>query len=119
MSRIVQFANECRECPHRAYESGGEYICTRMQGANHVPRFGPIPGWCPLPTSLTEKLQQRCSDWGAYWRASDAHGVVLTQEQALELLREALGVEVELKDAPGAQEDAHPSTGGMPREQVR
>lgn len=53
----------------------------------------------PMPhqPTLTERLQQKCSDWGTYWRAPDAHGVVLTQEQALELLRDALGVEVELK----------------------
>jgi hypothetical protein len=48
--------------------------------------------------TLTERLQQKCSDWGAYWRASDAHGVVLTLEQALELLRDALGVEVEFSE---------------------
>ena len=47
--------------------------------------------------NLTTELQQRCSDWGVYWRAPDAHGVVLTVEQAAELLRDALGVEVEIK----------------------
>ncbi len=50
--------------------------------------------------SLTMQMQQMCSDWGAYWRAPDAHGVDLTQEQALELLRFALGVEVEIKAQP-------------------
>lgn len=59
----------------------------------------------PLPVrehapALTERLQQKCSDWGTYWRAPDAHGVVLTQEQALELLRDALGVEVEFSSGP-------------------
>ena len=49
------------------------------------------------PDTLTQRLQQQCVDWGAYWRASDAHGVELTPEQALELLRTALGVEVEIK----------------------
>ena len=53
----------------------------------------------PLAGTLTARLQQRCSDWGVYWRAPDAHGVVLTHEQALELLRDALGVEVEFKSA--------------------
>ena len=47
--------------------------------------------------NLTTRLQQQCVDWCAYWRASDAHGVTLTPEQALELLRTALGVEVEIK----------------------
>jgi len=47
--------------------------------------------------TLTERLQRQCVAWGAYWRASDAHGVELTPEQALQLLRDALGVEVEIK----------------------
>lgn len=47
--------------------------------------------------NLTAELQQRCSDWGVYWRAPDAHGVILTVDQATELLRDALGVEVEVK----------------------
>lgn len=50
--------------------------------------------------SLTERLQQKCSDWKTYWRAPDAHGVILSPEQAVELLQDALGVEVEI---------AHPS----------
>jgi len=49
------------------------------------------------PDTLTQRLQQQCVEWGAYWRAPDAHGVELTPEQALELLRTALGVEVEIK----------------------
>lgn len=49
------------------------------------------------PDTLRERLQRQCVAWGAYWRASDAHGVELTPEQALQLLREALGVEVEIK----------------------
>ena len=51
------------------------------------------------PLTLTEKMQQMCCDWGTYWRASDAHGVDLTHEQALELLRFALGVEVTIAAA--------------------
>jgi hypothetical protein len=43
------------------------------------------------------RLQQKCSDWGTYWRASDAHGVQLSVGQAVELLQDALGVEVEIK----------------------
>lgn len=56
----------------------------------------------PAPT-LTERLQQQCSDWGTYWRAPDAHGVNLTIEQATALLARALGVEVEI--AQPARED--------------
>jgi len=41
-----------------------------------------------------EYLQQKCAKWGVYWRAPDAHGVTISHEQALELLRDALGVEV-------------------------
>ncbi|MGJ7512386.1 hypothetical protein [Variovorax sp. GT1P44] len=48
---------------------------------------------------LRDRLQQKCSDWGTYWRAPDAHGVELTKQQAVELLADALGVEVEIKDA--------------------
>lgn len=71
------------------------------EGLGHCP-----PGKCAMPAApeapaqannLTAELQQRCSDWGVYWRAPDAHGVVLTVDQATELLRDALGVEVEVK----------------------
>jgi hypothetical protein len=55
--------------------------------------------------SLTMQMQQMCSDWGVYWRASDAHGVSLSHEQALDLLRFALGVEVEIKDAPQREDE--------------
>jgi hypothetical protein len=53
--------------------------------------------------SLRKQLQRRCSEWGAYWRASDSHGVELTSAQAVELLEEALGVEVEIEQAEPAQ----------------
>lgn len=43
-----------------------------------------------------ETLQLKCTDWGAYWRAPDAHGVELTYIQALELLNDVLGVEVNI-----------------------
>jgi hypothetical protein len=46
--------------------------------------------------TLCERLQQKCCDMGAYWRSPDAHGVTLTREQAMEILRDALGVEVEI-----------------------
>ena len=58
----------------------------------------------PEAPTLTHELQQQCSDWGVYWRASDAHGVDLSIEQAEELLRRALGVEVAIsKAAPQTQ----------------
>ncbi len=57
---------------------------------------------------LTRRLQQQCSDWGSYWRAPDAHGVQLSHEQATELLRNALGVEVEIAASPPA-----PAQGGQ------
>jgi hypothetical protein len=53
----------------------------------------------PEPT-LKDRLQSRCIQWNAYWRAPDAHGVILTLEQATELLVDALGVEVEIEKAP-------------------
>ena len=36
---------------------------------------------------LRHELQQQCSTWGTYWRGSDAHGVVLSHPQAVELLQ--------------------------------
>lgn len=50
--------------------------------------------------TLCQRLQQRCSDWGVYWRAPDSHGVDLTLWQAEELLRDTLGVEVAIKGLP-------------------
>ena len=43
--------------------------------------------------------QKRCKEIGfEYWREPDAHGVICTKEQAIELLQEVLGVEVEIED---------------------
>ena len=43
--------------------------------------------------------QKRCLDIGfEYWRSPDAHGVQCTAEQAIELLQEVLGVEVEIEE---------------------
>jgi len=58
---------------------------TKMQLESVVPPYG-----------SREYLQRKCSDWGVYWRAPDAHGVILNVEQATELLGDALGVEVEI-----------------------
>jgi len=50
-------------------------------------------------------LQQKAIDHGfKYWRAPDAHGVTGTNAQAVELLQDLLGVEVEIA--------AHPESGG-------
>lgn len=50
-----------------------------------------------------EDWQQRCLDLGfKYWRAPDAHGVECTHEQALALLRDLLGVEVDFTTPPPA-----------------
>jgi len=59
----------------------------------------PVPA--PVqPDTLSQRLQRRCVEMGTYWRAPDAHGVNLTTEQATELLRDALGVEVEIATPP-------------------
>lgn len=74
----------------------------------------PQPEAQPTRKSLTQELQEKCSSWGAYWRASDAHGVDLSIEQAVELLQGALGVEVSIA-APSAQAeqaDSQPSVQG-------
>lgn len=59
----------------------------------------PVPA--PVqPDTLSQQLQRRCVEMGTYWRAPDAHGVNLTIEQATELLRDALGVEVDIAAPP-------------------
>ena len=57
-----------------------------------------------VPDTLCQQLQQQCSDCGVYWRAPDAHGVNLSLEQAHELLRSALGVEVEIATPSPAEQ---------------
>lgn len=59
--------------------------------------------------TLRAQLQQQCSDWQVYWRAPDAHGVTLSQDQALVLLRNALGVEVDF--AGGSADFQSPAEG--------
>ena len=54
--------------------------------------------------------QKRCVDIGfTYWRASDAHGVTCTEEQAAQLLAELLGVEVQITDEPLPKDAPIPS----------
>ncbi|NDZ11541.1 hypothetical protein C7T35_01170 [Variovorax sp. WS11] len=64
--------------------------------------------------TLRSQLQKQCSEWGTYWRASDSHGVELTKPQAIELLGNALGVEVEIKDNGCATCDGTGMIGGEP-----
>lgn len=69
--------------------------------ASHPP--APEQASVEHPVTLRDALQKRCYEWGTYWRSSDAHGVKLNTEQALELLRDALGVEVEIAATPTAE----------------
>lgn len=57
-----------------------------------------------------DKLQRQCTEWGAYWRAPDAHGVELTEAQAIELLAEVLGVEVAIQRPCGVWPDGQKCT---------
>lgn len=82
----------------------------RELGPGSAPEVAYLTGWnaakkhyeattaSGLVDGLCERLQRKCSEWGTYWRAPDAHGVNLSREQALELLRDALGVEVEIAE---------------------
>ncbi len=54
----------------------------------------------PAALSARKDWQRRAVEVGfEYWRASDAHGVTCKAAQAIELLEELLGVEVEITDA--------------------
>lgn len=56
-----------------------------------------------MTTEKRTDWQQKCVDAGfKYWRASDAHGVTCTAAQAVDLLAQLLGVEVEITDAQAA-----------------
>jgi hypothetical protein len=73
----------------------------RVQRAREILALRPSPhqpATAGAEPSLRDRLQKQCVDWNAYWRASDSHGVELTKPQAIELLCNALGVEVEIKD---------------------
>ena len=97
----------------RYAQSEVAYLKARRSGARLIlMRELKEQGWtppapAPAQQALTHELQQQCSDWGVYWRAPDAHGVDLSIEQAEELLRRALGVEVAVAKAkPEAQQEA-------------
>jgi hypothetical protein len=47
MLKVVQTVSDCRQCPHRAYGSGGVYDCLKAQAP--LCKDESIPAWCPLP----------------------------------------------------------------------
>lgn len=88
---------------------GDHVFESESEAIEEIRQWGPsgsiaVPLYAAPPAAqadtLSERMQQKCSDWGTYWRAPDAHGVILSVEQASELLRDVLLVDVEIK--PGA-----------------
>ncbi|WP_369650146.1 MULTISPECIES: hypothetical protein [unclassified Variovorax] len=54
---------------------------------------------CEQPGLTRDAIQKKAIEHGfEYWRASDAHGVTGTKPQAIELLQDLIGVEVEIED---------------------
>jgi len=45
--RIAVAVHCCRECPHRQYDSGGRYECTKVRAP--LVDSSNVPQWCPLP----------------------------------------------------------------------
>lgn len=90
----------------RANGAMGEIVCMAsadsVREALQAAMREAAPQQAAPARNLMHELQQKCSDWGVYWRAPDAHGVELTHDQALELLRDALGVEVDWKQTAPA-----------------
>ena len=97
-------------CPLCRYQHGHAIGCENnpVDIALSAARQARPPAPAAQPDTLCQQLQQKCSDWGVYWRAPDAHGVELTHDQALELLRDALGVEVDWKSATAQPVQAPP-----------
>ncbi len=95
-SAVQRGDNECR----RADENAAERVNLVDKIRDMNGEMAALRARCEAVTKAREddrgRLQQKCSDWGTYWRAPDAHGVKLTTEQAVELLQDALGVEVEI-----------------------
>jgi hypothetical protein len=89
------------------YPGGAPYKAAQLVDVRAIAALASTSEQAGAPT-LCERLQQKCTDWGTYWRAPDAHGVELSHDQAVELLRDALGVEVEIArhcpSAPLAQQ---------------
>ena len=63
------------------------------------------------PHDLRDSMQRKCSEWGAYWRAPDRHGVSVSFEQATQLLADALGVEVQVRYPTYTHPQAAPAQG--------
>lgn len=60
-----------------------------------------------------DEIQKKALEYGfEYWRASDSHGVEGTKPQAIDLLQDLLGVEVEIKDNGCATCDGNGMIGG-------
>lgn len=78
----------------------------QISGSQWAAALAASPLATPTRPTLTERLQQKCSDWNTYWRSPDAHGVNLSVEEATELLADALGVEVDIA-TPKPQEREH------------
>jgi hypothetical protein len=98
-----------RSVGHDQQDSGHDVVANR----NTVCRFIAIIDklTTPAPAAGADKWQERCLEIGfKYWRAPDAHGVECTHEQALELLRDVLGVEVDFVAA--LSDGAGQSAGG-------
>jgi hypothetical protein len=102
----VKSTRYCPECSHVGPVSdGARDCCPDGNRAAMVPetiakqaRVGFASLYLSPKQCVQERWQDRCLEIGfKYWRAPDAHGVTCTQEQALELLREVLAVEVEIK----------------------
>jgi hypothetical protein len=71
----------------------------------------------PVPQEGVD-WQKRCLEHGfKFWRAPDAHGVECTQEQALALLRDLLGVEVDFVK-PAATPPSAPAVEAIPQAAV-
>lgn len=75
-----------------------EWKPSRRVSPNRDAASQPVAG-----VEFVRELQQRCVNWNAYWRAPDAHGVDLTIEQATDLLRDVLSVEVKIAAPPKAE----------------
>jgi hypothetical protein len=73
MLKIVQSVSDCKQCPNRAYGSGGVYECLKASRAP-LCKDEAIPDWCPL--------------------ANDAAPIAARARKALENTRDVLAIAV-------------------------
>lgn len=73
MLKIVQSVSDCKQCPNRAYGSGGVYECLRADRAP-LSSSESIPDWCPL--------------------ANDSAPIAARARKALENTRDVLAIAV-------------------------